>query len=307
MTKAVLADARTSPNLIGIRRQHKPGERARVGVLFVAPLVLILIGLVAFPTIASLWYSVTDVTVGAQGKFVGFANYVALFGDQAFIDAVTNLVLIIGVSLGIKFVLGLAVASLLNRPMRARGIWRAIVILPWAMPGFVAFMGWKLMFESRAGALNQVLSWFSLHVDFLATPELARMSVVMATVWRGFPFWVIGILAAMQTIPRERYEAAEMDGAGPWRRFTNITWPGIRPTVSVVAVLSAIWTTNGFENVWLITQGGPSSATMTFPVLAYLDLTNFQLGAASAAAMITLPLFVVLILWLGRSGGKDYR
>jgi multiple sugar transport system permease protein len=307
MTKAVLADARTSPNLIGIRRQHKPGERARVGVLFVAPLVLILIGLVAFPTIASLWYSVTDVTVGAQGKFVGFANYVALFGDQAFIDAVTNLVLIIGVSLGIKFVLGLAVASLLNRPMRARGIWRAIVILPWAMPGFVAFVGWKLMFESRAGALNQVLSWFSLHVDFLATPELARMSVVMATVWRGFPFWVIGILAAMQTIPRERYEAAEMDGAGPWRRFTNITWPGIRPTVSVVAVLSAIWTTNGFENVWLITQGGPSSATMTFPVLAYLDLTNFQLGAASAAAMITLPLFVVLILWLGRSGGKDYR
>jgi multiple sugar transport system permease protein len=307
MTKAVLADARTSPNVIGIRRQHKPGERARVGVLFVAPLVLILIGLVAFPTIASLWYSVTDVTVGAQGKFVGFANYVALFGDQAFIDAVTNLVLIIGVSLGIKFVLGLAVASLLNRPMRARGIWRAIVILPWAMPGFVAFMGWKLIFESRAGALNQVLSWFSLHVDFLATPELARMSVVMATVWRGFPFWVIGILAAMQTIPRERYEAAEMDGAGPWRRFTNITWPGIRPTVSVVAVLSAIWTTNGFENVWLITQGGPSNATMTFPVLAYLDLTNFQLGAASAAAMITLPLFVVLILWLGRSGGKDYR
>jgi multiple sugar transport system permease protein len=307
MTKAVLADARTSPNLIGIRRQRKPGERARVGVLFVAPLVLILIGLVAFPTIASLWYSVTDVTVGAQGKFVGFANYVALFGDQAFIDAVTNLVLIIGVSLGIKFVLGLAVASLLNRPMRARGIWRAIVILPWAMPGFVALVGGKLVFESRAGALNQVLSWFSLHVDFLATPELARMSVVMATVWRGFPFWVIGILAAMQTIPRERYEAAEMDGAGPWRRFTNITWPGIRPTVSVVAVLSAIWTTNGFENVWLITQGGPSSATMTFPVLAYLDLTNFQLGAASAAAMITLPLFVVLILWLGRSGGKDYR
>jgi ABC-type sugar transport system permease subunit len=175
------------------------------------------------------------------------------------------------------------------------------------MPGFVAFMGWKLMFESRAGALNQVLGWFHMHVDFLASPELARLSVVMATVWRGFPFWVIGILAAMQTIPKELYEAAEMDGAGPWRRFTNITWPGIRATVSVVAVLSAIWTTNGFENVWLITQGGPSSATMTFPVLSYLDLTNFQLGSASAAAMITLPLFVLLILWLGRTGGKEYK
>lgn len=288
-------------------RDHKPGERARVGVLFVTPLVIILLLLVGFPTVASLWYSFTNITVGNAGSFIGLGNYVALFQDQAFIDATSNLVLIIGASLLIKFILGLAIASLLNRPMRARGMWRAIVILPWAMPGFVAFMGWKLMFDPRAGALDHVLSWFSLHVDFLASPELARLSVVMATVWRGFPFWVIGILAAMQTIPKELYEAAEMDGAGVWRRFTDITWPGIRATVSVVAVLSAIWTTNGFENVWLITQGGPSSATMTFPVLSYLDLTNFQLGGASAAAMITLPIFVVLILWLGRSGGKEYR
>lgn len=286
---------------------RKPGERARVGVLFVTPLVVILLLLVGFPTVASLWYSFTNITVGNPGSFIGLANYVALFQDQAFIDATSNLVLIIAASLLIKFILGLAIASLLNRPMRARGIWRAIVILPWAMPGFVAFMGWKLMFDPRAGALDQVLGWFSLHIDFLASPEWARMSVVMATVWRGFPFWVIGILAAMQTIPKELYEAAEMDGAGAWRRFTDITWPGIRATVSVVAVLSAIWTTNGFENVWLITQGGPSSATMTFPVLSYLDLTNFQLGGASAAAMITLPIFVVLILWLGRSGGKEYR
>jgi len=314
MTKPVLTEVPVTrpPNVLRSRPKraaepHKPGERSRVGLFFVAPLVLILLALVGFPTVASLWYSFTNITVGNPGSFIGLGNYVALFQDQAFIDATSNLVLIIGASLLIKFLLGLSVASLLNRPMRARGIWRAIVILPWAMPGFVAFMGWKLMFESRAGALNQVLGWFHMHVDFLASPELARMSVVMATVWRGFPFWVIGILAAMQTIPKELYEAAEMDGAGPWRRFTNITWPGIRATVSVVAVLSAIWTTNGFENVWLITQGGPSSATMTFPVLSYLDLTNFQLGSASAAAMITLPLFVLLILWLGRTGGKDYK
>ena len=285
----------------------KPGSSMWVGIAFVAPLAIILLVLVGYPTVASMWYSFTDLRVGGVGTFVGVDNYVALFGSPAFYDALSNLILIIGASLLIKFVLGLAVASLLNRPMRGRGLWRAMVILPWAMPGFVAFMAWRLMLDGQAGALNQLLEIFGLHVDFLASPNWARFSVVLATVWRGFPFWVIGILAAMQTIPQELYEAAEMDGAGPWKRFTNITMPGIRGTVSVVAVLSAIWTTNGFENVWLLTQGGPSTATMTFPVLAYLDLTNFQLGSASAAAMITLPLFVILILWLNRSGGKQYR
>lgn len=312
MTKSVLAQPAPASQAkrmrpAGSRPPRKPGSRAWVGGTFVAPLVIILVVLVGFPTVASLWYSFTNLTVGGAGKFVGFANYIALFNNPSFRNALANLVLIIGVSLVIKFILGLAIASLLNRPMRGRGIWRAVVILPWAMPGFVAFMAWRLMLDGQAGALDQILAWFGLHVDFLASPGWARTSVVIATVWRGFPFWVIGILAAMQTIPKELYEAAEMDGASPWQRFAHITMPGIRATVSVVAVLSAIWTTNGFENVWLLTQGGPSSATMTFPVLAYLDLTNFQLGSASAAAMITLPLFVVLILWLNRTGGKEYR
>lgn len=313
MTRSLLAEsAPAAPKPKRLRPQpprppHKPGSRPWVGGAFVAPLVIILVALVVFPTVASLWYSFTNVTVGGSGHFIGIANYVTLFGDPSFLNALANLILIIGISLAIKFVLGLAFASLLNRPMRARGLWRAIVILPWAMPAFVAFIGWQLMFNGQAGALNQILSWFGMHVDFLATPGWARFSVILATVWRGFPFWVIGILAAMQTIPKELYEAAEMDGTSAWQRFTNITMPGIRTTVSVVAVLSAIWTTNGFENVWLLTQGGPSSATMTFPVLAYLDLINFQLGSASAAAMITLPLFVALILWLNRTGAEEYR
>ncbi|MEO9096034.1 MAG: sugar ABC transporter permease [Microbacteriaceae bacterium] len=272
-----------------------------------SPVVLILLVLVAFPTVASLWYSFTNLTVGGTGSFIGFANYVALFKSPSFANAAANIVLIIAASLAAKFVLGLALASLLNRPMRGRKLWRALVILPWAMPPFVAFMAWRLMLDGQAGALNQVLGWFGIHANFLATPGMARFSVVMATVWAGFPFWVIGFLAAMQTIPKELYEAAEMDGATSWQRFINVTMPGIRSTVSVVAVLSAIWTTNDFVNVWLLTQGGPSSATMTFPVLSYLDLTNFQLGSASAAAMITLPLFVVLVLWLSRSGGEEYK
>ncbi len=118
----------------------KPGSSIWVGIAFVAPLVIILLVLVGYPTVASMWYSFTDLRVGGEGSFVGAANYVALFGSPAFYDALANLILIIGASLLIKFILGLAVASLLNRPMRGRGLWRAMVILPWAMPGFVAFM-----------------------------------------------------------------------------------------------------------------------------------------------------------------------
>lgn len=287
------------------RRSKQPGSRPWVGVGFVAPMVIILVALVVFPTLASFCYSFTDATVGGSAHFVGVQNYLVLFGDPAFLSALSNLVLIIGVSLAIKFILGLTLATLLCRPMRAQRFWRAIVILPWAIPPFVAFMGWTLMFNGQTGALDQVLGWFGLHIEFLATPGWARASVVLATVWAGFPFWVIGILAAMQTIPRERYDAAAVDGASIWQQFRFITLPAIRPTVSVVAVLSAMWTTNGFENIWLLTQGGPSNATMTFPVLSYLDLTNFQLGSASAAAMITLPLFIAIIFWLNRSGEKE--
>jgi multiple sugar transport system permease protein len=298
-------EATSKPSLsIAANRKTKAEHSRWVGVAFVTPLLIILAALVGFPTVASLWYSFTNATVGKSGSFVGVANYTALFGNEAFSNSLINLVLIVGVSEVIKLVLGLVIGSLLSRPMKARWFWRSIVILPWAMPGFVAFMAWRLMFDPRTGALDQVLGWVGLHADFLATPDWARASVVLATVWRGFPFWVIGILAAMQTIPKELYEAAEIDGATTWRRFFSVTLPGIRGTLSVIIVLSTIWTTNGFENVWLLTQGGPSSATMTFPVLSYLDLTNFQLGGASAAAMITLPLFVALILWLTHGSGK---
>ena len=121
-------------------------------------------------------------------------------------------------------------------------------------------------------------------------------SVILATFWRGFPFWVISFLAALQAVPQELYEAAAIDGANAWQRFLNITVPGIRHVVLVVVLLSTIWTTNGFENVWLLTQGGPSDATMTFPVLAYFGLQTLRIGEASAVSVAMLPVFTMLAL-----------
>ena len=126
-------------------------------------------------------------------------------------------------------------------------------------------------------------------VDFLSNKALAMPSVIVATFWRGFPFWVISFLAALQNVSPEQYEAAAIDGANAWGRFRHITLPGIRHVVLVVLLLSTIWTTNGFDNIFILTQGGPSDATMTFPMLAYFGLQSLKIGEASAVSVAMLP------------------
>ena len=128
-------------------------------------------------------------------------------------------------------------------------------------------------------------------------------SVIVATFWRGFPFWVISFLAALQSVPPELYEAAAMDGASAWQRFRHVTLPSIRHVILVVCLISTIWTTNSFENVWLMTQGGPSDATMTFPVLAYFGLQSLRIGEAAAVSVSMLPVFAVLALIVAAPAG----
>jgi multiple sugar transport system permease protein len=156
-----------------------------------------------------------------------------------------------------------------------------------------------LLYAPQGGAFNNILIDLGLvatHVDFLSTKELAMPSVIVASVWRGFPFWVISFLAAMQNIPRELYESAAMDGATAWQRFRNITLPSVRHVVLIVTLISTIWTTNSFEAIWLLTGGGPSNATMTFPVLAFYGLQSLRLGEAAAVSVAVLPVFAVLAL-----------
>lgn len=273
-----------------------------LGWILVAPTLLVLALVIGYPTLASVWFSLTDRVVGRAGQFVGFENYQRLLGDPAFQAALGNVVFIIGLALVLKLVVGLAVAVLLNQPIRGRRGWRALAILPWAIPGFVGYMMWKLMYEPGSGALNQIaFAIAGAEIPFLTDPIWARISVAFATFWKGFPFWTISFLAAMQTIPADYYEAARMDGANAWQQFWHVTLPSLKPTIILTAVLSTIWTANSFENVWLLTQGGPSNATMTFPVLSYLSLQNLRLGEAAAAAVAILPVFIVLLIFLVRS------
>ncbi|PJF25328.1 MAG: sugar ABC transporter permease, partial [Phototrophicales bacterium] len=235
-------------------------------------------------------------------------NYVTMFRQPSFSAAVSNTIVLVGGVQTMKLVLGLGIAVLLNQPIRGRQLWRSLILVPWAMPAFVAFITWKLLYAPQGGALNYILLGLGLvdsHVDFLSTRELAMPSVIFASFWRGFPFWVISFLAAMQTIPRELYESAALDGANGWGRFRHVTLPGIRHVILVVLLTSTIWTTNSFEAVWLLTGGGPSNATMTFPLLAYYGLQSLRIGEAAAASVVLLPVFAVLAVIIAVRLQKD--
>lgn len=262
------------------------------------PVVVLLALLVAYPFGYAIWVAFTDRVVGNDGQFVGLANFRYLAGSPAFSASIRNTVVLVVVSDLLKLGIGLGLALLVNQRLPGRGLIRSALMLPWAMPAFVAFLAWRVVYQPIGGGLNLLLTasgiWPEV-VDWLGTRETAMPAVIAASVWRGFPFWFVSILAALQTIPAELYEAARVDGANAWQRFRAVTEPAIRPVVIVTALLSSIWTANSFENVWLLTQGGPSDATIVFPVLAYFGMQTQRIGEAAAVSVAMLPVLAILV------------
>ena len=178
-------------------------------------------------------------------------------------------------------------------------MFRAFIMLPWAMPGFVAFLTWRVLYQPIGGGINLLLSELGIYtdvIDWLGQKSTAMPAVIIATVWRGFPFWFISILAALQSVRPDLYEAARVDGANAWQRFWAVTFPSIRPVILVTTLLSSIWTANSFENIWLLTAGGPSDATMVFPVLAYFGMQTQRLGEAAAVSVAMVPVLAILVI-----------
>ena len=273
--------------------------RSRTSLLgygLITPVIVCLLLLVVYPFVFAVWISFTNREIGTTGEFIGLANFRYLAGRPEFRKTIVNTIVLVGSVQILKLVFGLGIALLLNQAIRARRFWRGLILVPWAMPSFVAYLTWQLLYAPQGGAFNIISVGLGFsNIDFLSK-DLAMPSVVLATFWRGFPFWVVSFLAALQAVPQELYEAAAIDGANSWERFRNITIPGILHVIIVVVLLSTIWTTNGFENVWLLTQGGPSDATMTFPVLAYFGLQTLRIGEASAVSVAMLPVFTMLAL-----------
>jgi multiple sugar transport system permease protein len=238
-----------------------------LGLIFVAPAEILLLVFLAYPFLLGLWLGFTDTIVGREGHFVGFQNYADLLHDPSFWLTVFNTFLYTIVAVILKALLGIGLAVILNRDFKGKGFMRAIILLPWIIPTALSAICFWWLYDSTFSGISWLLMKLGIidhFIDFLGDPWNARWSLIAANVWRGIPFFTIGLLAGLQTISPDLYEAAEIDGAGAWKKFRRITLPLLTPLLTVVTVFSTIWTFADFQLVWIITKGGPAGATGPF-------------------------------------------
>ena len=293
----------TAP-LAPARRLRVPRD-ALLGYALLLPAGVLLLLLVGYPMLVALTMSLQKKVIGAPvAPFIGLDNYVSLLTDPTFWLVIRNVLIFTIGSVGVKLVLGTIVALTLHESIPMRGVVRAVVIIPWALPTLVSVLIWMWMYSDIGGIFNHILMGVGA-VDepllFLGQPVLAMASVILVNIWRGFPFFSVTLLAGLQTIGAELYDAAKVDGAGLWARFRHVTLPGLAPVMAVVTLLSTIFTLNDFAIIWLLTRGGPGNATDVLSTLTYkVAIRGLELGKGVAISMTMVPLLLLLIVLLTR-------
>jgi ABC-type sugar transport system permease subunit len=287
----------------GLRRWLGPDYR--MGLLFVGPIVVLTLALVAYPFCYAIYLSLTRKYVGMPPVFVGLENYVKLTYDGFFQRAVVNSFIFTFGSVGAKLVLGMVMALVLTSKIRFRSFWTGVLLIPWVAPTVVSALNFLWIFDFSLGVLNYLLvrvtGLLSQGVGWLSEPNTAMASVISVNIWRGFPFFGISFLAGMKAIPGELYEASAVDGANVLQRFRYVTLPGLKNIMIIVVLLSTIWTFNDFAIVYILTKGGPGGATQVLPVLTYEIAFGAQrLGEAIAVALYMLPAIAIVIVVLSR-------
>ena len=288
---------------VGLKRVLGPDHR--LGFLFVAPIVVLVLALVAYPFCYAIYLSMTQKLVGLPPVFVGLENYLRLAADGFFQRAVANSFLFTFGSVGFKLALGMLMALVLTSRVRYRSFWTGVLLIPWVAPTVVSALNFLWIYDYSLGVLNyllvRVFRILPQGVGWLSEPGTAMASVIAVNVWRGFPFFGISFLAGMKAIPAELYEAAAVDGANPIQRFLYVTLPSLKNIVIIVVLLSTIWTFNDFGIVYVLTKGGPGGTTMVMPVLTYETAFGAQrLGEAIAVALYLLPGLALTIVVLAR-------
>lgn len=289
-----------------------------LGYVLLTPAFLLIIVFIAYPFALGVWMALTDKVVGSPGNFIGLANFAKLLDSDIFRTAAWNTVFFTITATAIKAALGMWLAVLLNRKFRLSRFTRAAVLLPFIVPTVLSTLVWLWMLDGTFSVFNWILRWvwdleisvFGLVIkedfgyirgpNWLGEPAWAMGSIIMANVWRGLPFFAISFLAALQTVPTELYDAADIDGASGWRKFWHVTLPMIKPVAIVVVVFSFVVTFADFQLVYVLTRGGPHNSTHLLATLAYqLSMHSGNLGEGAAAALFMVPLlFVVIVLQL---------
>jgi multiple sugar transport system permease protein len=273
------------------------------------PLAVWILMTMVYPLFYGIQLSLTNTRlIGTEGDYVGLDNYVRAFRDPEFHSALRRS---INWTLGnalVQSVLGLTTGMLLHRARVARGAMRVWILLPWIVPTIAIAILWRWLLSATYGIVSYVLIELGLvevGIPFLGTPDLAMMSSIFINSWRWFPFLAIVVLAGLLSIPPEECEAARMDGAGFWQETRFITFPYLAPTLTILGLIGMLWSFNMFDVIWLLTQGGPNSATRTLAIMVYekgfRDL--FQGRAAAIGVIMMLVLLGVLLVYFRLNRG----
>lgn len=270
--------------------------------LYSAPALILIVAVMLVPLVLGISYAFRDIQLlnPLSGGFIGLDHFRALGEDQAFLRALRNTLWWTGASVFLQFVFGLILALLLDKPFAGRGLAQALCFLPWAVPSFLAGLNWAWLFNPVIGPLPHwlhALGILDAPNNILSDPQLAMWGPIIANVWWGIPFFAITLLAALQAIPRDLYEAASIDGAGPVQRFLSITLPFLAPTIAITILLRTVWISNFADLIVVMTNGGPADRTQI--VASYIFTQAFKrldFGYASAIALVLLVLLLVYSL-----------
>ncbi|MEO6984517.1 MAG: sugar ABC transporter permease [Paralcaligenes sp.] len=263
------------------------------GYFLVAPALILMLVILGFPALASVLESFG---VWGQGSF-GLGAYKRLVDDPEFLAAFWNTAVFVIVVVSLHLVIGMSVALLLNMDTKLRWLFRVIAILPWTMPDIIGGLIFRFIFDTLKGGMNAVLTSLGSGnvIDWLGRPDLALGTVISAEAWRGYPYVMLILLAGMQAIPKDQYEAASIDGVGAWKSFIYITLPNLKPMIWLAVVLDSVWECRLFGMIYGMTGGGPGYSTETLSLMVYKNYFQFYNTAyASSIAVVLAAVLLVL-------------
>jgi multiple sugar transport system permease protein len=270
--------------------------------LLLAPMLVIVLAAVGYPVVTTIWLAFTDTRLMAgpgSAHLIGLENFGYVFTDPEFLAAAERTVYFTLVSVSAEALLGIAVALLLNQEFYGRTFCRALLVLPWALPTIVNALMWRLIYQPDFGALNALLTQTGLmdgYRSWLGVESSAMNSVILADVWKNYPLVALILLAALQSAPAELYGAATLDGANAWHRFRVVTWPIIAPPLLVALVLRSIEALKVFDIFYVMTHGGPASATKTMSFFVYEESFRFmRVGSGASYALVVVLICMVFV------------
>ena len=296
------------------RRRFTLSDR-QVGILFMLPFIVTAALFMVWPVVEAVrmaFYAYNPLRPD-DIYWVGLENFERIFDDPLFWDSFRQALIWTGWSILFQTVLGVALALLLNLTLPGMAIYRGLLLFPYIVPTVVIALNWRWIFNSEIGIVNHALLSMGLiseNIAWLSTPDMAMLSAILLNVCKYTPFVVICVLARLQTIPTELYDAAKVDGAGAWRRFMDITLPMLKEVLVVVIVFRTIWTFNKFEEIYLLTRGGPGTSTFNLAVYAFEEgMANLRLGVAAATGVVMIGLLLVgTIIYVRVSGfGREEK